>query len=565
MELVYLWVEDYKNIHQQGFNFSPRFKCEFDGINLTIEEKEYVSIFPDNINITAIVGENGSGKSSILVEILNQAENKLKNFFCFYDQHKKEIISNIKINQNLNDIIVSERMEELLNTSFFYHYKKDTDLPILNNRYAIYNEKSSIYIEPNKNDNKLNIKIEEEKILKKLINLVCDNFYEQINIKEFFVPQVISLSINEDRLQESYNDECWEKYEQLNKEEFNRKELLLLQNILYFKSLFSAIYGGIELTADKQFDKFDINVLSSNPDEIKKEISRCVNELNQQNFLEQINDQTKKEFQDRYILQANELTKSLNLFKNIDQLCGLWQKSKNGEDSDWLLRNKICDNKENIEFLQNLPRFLKIDFFIPRRAGYYNLSSGEKIFLELLYSVRDIVNLREKNESSKNIFILLDEIENSLHPAWQKKLIYALISFLKIYKINIHIIISSHSPFILSDLPKENVIFLKEGKQVDVDIETFGANIHTLLSHGFFMQNGLMGEFAKEKINNLIKVLSSKRKVSKKNQKYYKNLISLIGEPFLKEKLSKMYDEKFQISKEERIKQLKKELVELEK
>jgi hypothetical protein len=22
MELVYLWVEDYKNIHEQGFNFS---------------------------------------------------------------------------------------------------------------------------------------------------------------------------------------------------------------------------------------------------------------------------------------------------------------------------------------------------------------------------------------------------------------------------------------------------------------------------------------------------------------------------------------------------------------
>jgi len=29
LELVYLWVEDYKNIHKQGFNFSPRFNCEF--------------------------------------------------------------------------------------------------------------------------------------------------------------------------------------------------------------------------------------------------------------------------------------------------------------------------------------------------------------------------------------------------------------------------------------------------------------------------------------------------------------------------------------------------------
>ena len=29
MELVYLWVEEYKNIKNQEFNFSPRFGCEF--------------------------------------------------------------------------------------------------------------------------------------------------------------------------------------------------------------------------------------------------------------------------------------------------------------------------------------------------------------------------------------------------------------------------------------------------------------------------------------------------------------------------------------------------------
>ena len=62
MELVYLWVDSYKNIRNQGFNFSPRFECEFDGGNLTITENEdYVSIFPKNINITAIayIGELG--------------------------------------------------------------------------------------------------------------------------------------------------------------------------------------------------------------------------------------------------------------------------------------------------------------------------------------------------------------------------------------------------------------------------------------------------------------------------------------------------------------------------
>jgi len=34
MELVYLWIEEYKNIKNQGFNFSPWFECEKNSIKL---------------------------------------------------------------------------------------------------------------------------------------------------------------------------------------------------------------------------------------------------------------------------------------------------------------------------------------------------------------------------------------------------------------------------------------------------------------------------------------------------------------------------------------------------
>ncbi|MGB3751082.1 MAG: hypothetical protein WA945_05900 [Arcobacteraceae bacterium] len=110
MELVYLWVEEYKNIQHQGFNFSPRFDCKYDeeSNELTIDEKkDYVSIFPDNINITAIVGENGSGKSSIL-ELLPYGQkirevNKL--IFLFFKKDEEYILlkpslKKIKINKN---------------------------------------------------------------------------------------------------------------------------------------------------------------------------------------------------------------------------------------------------------------------------------------------------------------------------------------------------------------------------------------------------------------------------------------------------------------------------------
>lgn len=117
-------------------------------------------------------------------------------------------------------------------------------------------------------------------------------------------------------------------------------------------------------------------------------------------------------------------------------------------------------------------------------------------------------------------------------------------SFLsKIQNRTFHIIIASHAPFILSDLPNQNVIFLKKGQQVQVNIDTFGANIHTLLSHGFFMKDGLMGEFAKEKINTAITYLNQKQ-LSEKEIEYCENIISITGEPILKRQLQKMLDSK---------------------
>ena len=70
MELIYLYIEDYKNIKNQGFNFSSKFTCKYDEVKKTLqidEKNNHIeNFFGENINITAIVGENGSGKSSVL-------------------------------------------------------------------------------------------------------------------------------------------------------------------------------------------------------------------------------------------------------------------------------------------------------------------------------------------------------------------------------------------------------------------------------------------------------------------------------------------------------------------
>src|SRR5690606_9204622 len=67
----------------------------------------------------------------------------------------------------------------------------------------------------------------------------------------------------------------------------------------------------------------------------------------------------------------------------------------------------------------------------------------------------------------------------------------------------------THDPLTLSDMPRQNVVFLDKDAVGNTIIskgkkETFGANIHDLLADSFFISDGLMGDFAKEKINKTL-------------------------------------------------------------
>jgi hypothetical protein len=66
--------------------------------------------------------------------------------------------------------------------------------------------------------------------------------------------------------------------------------------------------------------------------------------------------------------------------------------------------------------------------------------------------------------------------------------------------------IVTHSPFVLSDIPVQNILFLKKNgeKASKEGMASFGANIHTMLVNSFFLKGGAMGEFAKETILKMI-------------------------------------------------------------
>ncbi|TAE03685.1 MAG: hypothetical protein EAZ97_01145, partial [Bacteroidetes bacterium] len=210
----------------------------------------------------------------------------------------------------------------------------------------------------------------------------------------------------------------------------------------------------------------------------------------------------------------------------------------------------------------------------PLNYEWFGLSTGESYlfsFYSRMYAVIDH-HTKDKKDDIINYYILLDEPDLGLHPQWQKQLLKNLISVLpKIFKDKkIQLILTSHSPFLVSDLPKENIIFLEkdaEGKCKVSKLEdrknTFGANIHSLFTDSFFMSGGLIGDFAKDKINKVIELLENSQHLPAEQISYCEQIIGMIGEPIIKNMLQKQLDSK-RLQKvedhETRIKNLENEL-----
>lgn len=182
-------------------------------------------------------------------------------------------------------------------------------------------------------------------------------------------------------------------------------------------------------------------------------------------------------------------------------------------------------------------------------VSYQVMSSGERqllmILSGILYHVTNLSTSKKQTFNYPHTNIILEEIELYSHPEYQRQFLTKLIGMLekmdfgKIRDVNILMV--THSPFILSDIPKSNVLFLENGKPVEpMQENTFGANIHSLLKNGFFLSGMPMGDFAKQKINALFEKLNDGH-FSLEEYKAMENEILMVGEPYLRGKLLELY------------------------
>lgn len=187
-----------------------------------------------------------------------------------------------------------------------------------------------------------------------------------------------------------------------------------------------------------------------------------------------------------------------------------------------------------------------------------NISTGEKAKLDL-YSRLLYAKSLSKHDADC-FYILIDEGELGYHPQWQKSYLNDLLKFIQACFVgnNVQLFLTSHSPFLASDLPSDNIILLKKNKDQGCEVldasreHSFGANIHGLFRDSFFLEDGLIGEFAKNKITEVFELLN-KRSINDEESKHILKLIKTIGDPMIRNRLMEKYSMKVGEDYEERL------------
>lgn len=643
MKLLYLWVNNYRNIDKIGFNLSS--KAEFfsevkdvrsDGtivMDLDFTYYQNLEIFPENIfDIKAVVGENGSGKSNLLFYLMNFLMNKsshsINGFLVtseyifirdkiefeklpskIFDKELQVVYNNDIVNflrSEYKQKVTREQAEDMRSDNLMETYFKEDYLifysNILNQDNYFNSEglKNSYTLWENQIANFFDISTEGLIVqdyqshsngpggfISGESELLSYKYLESIRALNFISSEEankVSVQFPINRIYVHFNDfnkRFWESIDMFFAP--NNPAQGLIQNKIFEQR------DKIKETRSEQafFNELSIEVLFCL---LSYELTDFYNFSSEEEF-PLVN--LLKQFDEIYNPSLDPLDALFNYIENArsykeqasqikEQIKNLYQYFERQFQSHGL----VCDGIYGFFIPEQSIKALITDFTTAPLYGinikkgsvqdiirmnffgfdFYGLSSGERSFLSIFSRLKYIKhNLVNKN---RDILFLIDEGEIGFHPQWQKQYLKTLLDFTKEYlkDFKVQFIITSHSPFLASDLPNQNIIFLEsQNRKTKISglsnhSQTFASNIHSLYTDAFFLREAMIGDFARSIVNEIIEYLRNKEPSKEKTEKY-RPLLALIGEPVIRHKIEEMWLEKF--GKEEEIIVLRKRLEDL--
>lgn len=604
MDLLYLYLDKYKNFNKEAFSFSTEYiitsNITEERIDVLIEfNKDYIRHFfgdPKIINVTGIIGQNGAGKSNLLDfirnsfpdgvggfreecivltrEYANPGHEYLKLFYTpglnVHVTDKTGLVETHQLppRETTGPLTTNYSIPGFSNTDFTY-YSNIVDLKIPSNftrtkiewedepgsssRFHNISTQAMLMSDPEAytNSPKLNIdRIDAYKAREfgRNIEFIASEHKKKI---DFSFPKEIIV----------YNIQADER-SLLN----NNKNTWLRPALEYYKDEFSYDTGD---DTRAYFNNFLKAMLLN--------FVRTITEFSQLGFNENyINRPNKpKSFHKFFLLTIQKLRQVAN------HQSGDFSFSQKAEamaeladfvaeyiikQGAWNVRTydePILRLEINEEGLFAFSRF--VDSYVGAKSitdflnfKFRNLSSGEQSQLMLLSRFYRLSKTLKNDFPNHDLIILMDEPDVYFHPEWQRKTLHQIVTYLPtLFPFRrLQLIITSNTSYLASDLPRQNIILIK-GTMQDAHSEqigplsthTFGANIHTLLSDSFFVTN-LMGEFAKTKIEQLADFFQNDKTKYDFSERDAQLMINWIGEPIIRDRLQELFNNYFPLNTE---------------
>ncbi|MCX6799537.1 MAG: AAA family ATPase [Candidatus Falkowbacteria bacterium] len=588
----YLYLNHKKVDDSKEFKFSNRFNFSLkDNVITVSENKSYVSgFYGEHIsNLSVAIGANGAGKTRLCETLINLLQNpkfysdaytiafiysENDELFSFHSDSIFFSKESLKITKkNLDEDMYGwyKILHPIFLTLVFNYTQFNNHFLNEATRYDIVTSLSTFHVMKNAISNRdkthdvqkqSNTKIGFDEMFTLFLENEMNEFLRVLEFRELFsnsgikVPSNLKIKVpffesttyktGEESFSETskeINQIYWEIIQNKKLDYYQKYKSTFVNRCIY--SLINNYRLGI--IPNKILDA----IVTTQMNQI---ITSYQQNYMNTNFLTEVDSFYPSDSAGFIVIKEHYLSYYQELDACIDELFKDNLLNEGSKDSDFIFV-AYANSEEKIRglvkalFSKNIS-LRPISLQLSHQNSSINISAGELNFFTFFSRLLSI----DFNDLPPNLFLLIDEADLTFHPQLQKKFLNLILPFLnnvlaksfaekyKRQAPHIQVLITTHSPIILSDLISNSIINLEE--QQEESKSTFAQNIHELFNNDFILRDGLIGDYAQSKINEIVDYIENNDSYDRTIMARFFKIIRNISEPYIQYKLYELLEEK---------------------